>query len=142
MFQAIQTTPGRYVLSVDNHQEIVAALAAFCKEKGILAGEIRGLGAVGRAVFRFLDPATKQYVDQAFEEQLEITSLIGNISVKDGNPYLHIHLTCGRRDYTCVGGHLLNATVNGACELVVDDWGPAAVGRRFDSETGLNLYDF
>ena len=140
MYRYQQVSEGRYVLSIDNHQEILAALGAFCAEKGILAGEVRGLGAVGSAVFRFLDPATRQYVDRAFDEQMEITALIGNISEKDGKPYLHVHLTCGRRDYTCVGGHLLRAVINGAWELVVEQW-PAPLGRRFDPETGLNLYD-
>ncbi|MBO4427070.1 MAG: DNA-binding protein [Bacteroidales bacterium] len=139
MYEYKQVAEGRFVLSVGNHQEIVEALGAFCEEKKIFAGEVRGLGAVSRAVFRFLDPATKKYVDKAFDEQMEITALVGNISEKDGKPYLHIHLTCGRRDYSCVGGHLLSARVNGACELTVDKW-DAEVGRRFDSETGLNLY--
>lgn len=132
----------QYVLSIDNHQEIMAALAAFCREKKIIAGDITGIGAISEATFRFLDPATKQYVDKTFEEQMEITSVTGNISQKDGDVYLHVHLTCSRRDYTCVGGHLLKARVNGACELLVTDFGPVSLGRKFDPETGLNLYDF
>ena len=131
-----------YILSIDNHQEIMEALAAFCREKGISAGEITGIGAICEATFRFLDPATKQYVDKTFGEQMEITNLTGNISVKDGAPYLHVHLTCSRRDYTCVGGHLLKARINGACELFVTDFGPVHAGRKFDPETGLNLYEF
>lgn len=141
MYKYKAVSEGRYVLSLDNHVEIVEALGAFCREKGILAGNILGLGAVSEATFRFLDPATKQYVDKTFDEQMEITSLVGNISSKDGKPYLHIHLTCGRRDYTCVGGHLLKARINGACELLVDDF-REPVGRYFDAETGLNLYQF
>lgn len=141
MYEYKQVADGRYVLSIKNHQEILEALGAFCAEKNILAGEVRGLGAVSGATFRFLDPATKKYVDQAFDEQMEITALVGNISEKDGKPYLHVHLTCGRRDYSCVGGHLLCARINGACELVVDKW-DAPVGRRVDDETGLNLYKF
>jgi hypothetical protein len=132
----------RYVLSIDNHQEIMAALADFCKKKKIKAGDITGIGAISEATFRFLDPATKQYVDKVFEEQMEITNLTGNISSKDGEVYLHVHLTCSRRDYTCVGGHLLKARINGACELLVTDFGLTSLGRRFDPETGLNLYDF
>jgi predicted DNA-binding protein with PD1-like motif len=132
----------RYVLSIDNHQEIMAALADFCKKMKIKAGDITGIGAISEATFRFLDPATKQYVDKVFEEQMEITNLTGNISSKDGEVYLHVHLTCSRRDYTCVGGHLLKARINGACELLVTDFGLTSVGRRFDPETGLNLYDF
>lgn len=132
----------RYVVSIDNHEEIMAALADFCKKQKIKAGEITGLGAISEATFRFLDPATKQYVDKVFEEQMEITNLTGNISNKDGEVYLHVHLTCSRRDYTCVGGHLLKARINGACELLVTDFGLTSLGRKFDPETGLNLYDF
>ena len=132
----------RYILSIDNHQEIMAALADFCRKQKLSAGEISGIGAISEATFRFLDPATKQYVDKTFAEQMEITNVTGNISEKDGDVYLHVHLTCSRRDYTCVGGHLLRATVNGACELLVTDFGLTAVGRRFDPETGLNLYEF
>ena len=132
----------RYVLSLDNHVSILEALTAFCAEKHITAGTVSGIGAISSATFRFLDPATKQYVDKTFDEQMEITNLTGNLSVKDDKPYLHLHATAGRRDYTCVGGHLLDARVNGACELVVDDYGMNDFGRRFDEETGLNLYDF
>ena len=62
MYQYTEIPGKRYVLSLDNHVEVVEALAAFCREKGILAGNILGLGAVSEATFRFLDPATKQYV--------------------------------------------------------------------------------
>ncbi|MBO5562519.1 MAG: DNA-binding protein [Bacteroidales bacterium] len=142
MFQSIEIPGNRYVLSLDNHVEIVEALTAFCREKQIHAGSITGIGAIGEATFRFLDPATKQYVDKTFDEQMEITNLTGNISEKDGKPYLHVHITASRRDYTCIGGHLLSARVNGACELLVDDFGEVRLGRRFDRETGLNLYAF
>jgi len=131
-----------YILSLDNHVEITAALLAFCKEKHILCGQVSGLGAVNSATFRFLDPATMKYVDHTFDEQMEITNLTGNISQKDGQPYLHLHITASRRDYSCIGGHLLSATINGACELLVEDFCLTQAGRRADEETGLNLYQF
>ncbi len=131
----------RFVLSIDNHQEMMGALAAFCKEQGIRCGAVYGIGAVSCATFRFLDPATKKYVDKTFEEQMELTNITGNISEKDGAVYLHVHVTAGRRDYSCVGGHLLSTVINGACELVVERF-DAAAGRYFDEETGLNLYKF
>lgn len=132
----------KFVLSIDNHQKIAAAIAEFCKEKKILAGAVYGIGAVNEATLRFLDPATKKYVDKTFAEQMEICNLTGNISEKDGQVYLHLHVTLGRRDYTCVGGHLLEATLNGACELVVETLDGPSLPRYADPETGLNLYDF
>jgi predicted DNA-binding protein with PD1-like motif len=130
-----------YIVSIDNHQEIMSALAAFCEEQGIHAGEVRGIGAVCKATLRFLNPETKKYVDKTFDEQMEAASLIGNISEKDGKVYLHVHATLGRSDYTVVGGHLLSATLRGACELVVTRF-HCSLGRYFDDETGLNLYKF
>ena len=91
-------TNDRYALSLDNHVSVVEALTAFCKEKRIEAGTVSGIGAISSATFRFLDPATKQYVDKTFDEQMEITNLTGNISLKDNKPYLHLHATAGRRD--------------------------------------------
>lgn len=131
----------RYIVSIDNHQEIAGALSAFCREQGITAGRISGIGAVCSATLRFLDPATKAYVDHTFGEQMEIASLEGNISEKDGTPYLHLHVTLGRRDYSVVGGHLLCAEICGACEVYVTGCDCKA-GRRFNPETGLNLYEF
>ena len=131
----------RYIVSIRNHVELMEGLKAFCDYIGIKCGQVSGIGAVCEATFRMYDPATKQYVDKTFSEQMEITNLTGNISRKDGNVYLHLHITASRRDYTCVGGHMLTARVNGACELVVERFSCEA-GRRFDEETGLNLYDF
>lgn len=131
----------KFVVSIDNHQELVTAVAAFCTEQGILAGEVSGIGAVNTATLRFLDPATKKYVDKTFDEQMEIANLIGNISEKDGSVYLHLHASLGRRDYKMVGGHLLSCVINGACELVITRL-HCALGRHFDPETGLNLYNF
>ncbi len=120
---------------------MMAALAAFCREQDIRCGTVSGIGAVRNATFRFLDPATNNYVDKTFAEQMELTNIIGNISEKDGEVYLHVHVTASRRDYTCIGGHLLSTEINGACELVIERI-PALAGRRFDPETGLNLYKF
>lgn len=141
MYQYKEVKPGSFVLSLDNHVEIAEALVAFCEEKGIASGTILGLGAINEATFRFLNPATKKYVDKSFCEQMEITNLTGNISRKDGKPYLHIHITASRSDYSCIGGHLLSARINGACELLVEAY-DAEIGRRPDEETGLNLYKF
>lgn len=142
MYQYKEVSPGKYVLSLDNQVEVGPAIAAFCEEKDIRSGSVYGLGAVSEATFRFLDPATLKYVDKTFTEQMEITNLTGNISRKEGKVYLHLHITASRRDYTCVGGHLLSARINGACELVVDSYPGVEIGRRADAQTGINLYQF
>ena len=130
-----------YVVSIDNLADLTAALAQFCEDKGILCGKVDGIGAVSSATLRFYDPTTKKYVDRTFEEQMEIASLVGNISQKDGKVYLHLHATFGRSDYTSIAGHLLTAQIHGACELFVQPLS-CSISRKHDPVTGLQLYEF
>lgn len=129
----------KYVVSLQNRQEISQAITAFCREQDIKAGTVSGLGAVDKAVLRFFDPASKKYVDKTFSEQLEVTNLTGNISRKDGQIYLHLHATLGRADYSALAGHLLTAVLNGAGELVIEKF-DGEIDRYYDDKSGLNLY--
>lgn len=55
----VQEIGNKYIVSINNHTEIVKALNAFCKEKGILSGSINGIGAIGELTLRFFNPKTK-----------------------------------------------------------------------------------
>lgn len=129
----------KFIVSIQNRVEITKAITAFVEEHDIKAGAVYGIGAVNEAVLRFYDTTTKEYVDKSFPEQLEISNLTGNISTMEGKPYIHLHITLGRSDYTAITGHLLTANIHGAGELVIEKL-DGEVGRRYDDETGLNLY--
>src|SRR5690554_6141941 len=131
----------KFVISIRNRAEITTAITAFVEKHDIKVGSIHGIGAVNKAVLRFYDPITKEYVDKTFSEQMEISNLTGNISQMDGKPYIHLHITLGRSDYTALTGHLLTANIHGAGEIVIEKY-DGEVGRRYDDKTGLNLYEF
>ena len=132
-------TGNKYIVSIQNREEIVKALNTFCEERGIKSGTIYGIGAIDELILRFFNPQTKQYVDKTYQEQMEIANLTGNISQMDGKTYLHLHITVGRSDYSALAGHLLAATLNGAGEFVVEDFG-TSVTRVYVPEIGLNCY--
>ena len=132
-------TGKKYIVSIQNREEIVKALNTFCEERGIKSGTIYGIGAIDELILRFFNPQTKQYVDKTFQEQMEIANLTGNISQMDGKTYLHLHITVGRSDYSALAGHLLAATLNGAGEFVVEDF-ETPVTRVYVPEIGLNCY--
>ena len=129
----------KYIVSIDNHTEIADALLSFCSEMGIKSGSISGIGAIDSMTLRFFNPATKKYVDRQFNEQMEIASLLGNVSTLDGKTYLHLHIVAGRSDYSTLGGHLLSARLSGAGEFFVEDFGENAE-RAYSEEIGLNIY--
>ncbi|REC49976.1 PPC domain-containing DNA-binding protein [Chryseobacterium pennipullorum] len=130
-----------YLVSIKNHSGIIEALTDFVKHHNIRAGEVTGIGAVSEATLRFFSPATKNYVDKTFKEQMEVTNISGNISEVEGKPMLHLHITLGREDYTALAGHLLDATINGAGEFIFYTLN-TKVHKIKDEATGINLYDF
>lgn len=130
-----------YVVSVNNHEEVATVLERVCNDLNITGGDIIGLGAVNSATLRCFNPATKEYVDKTFNEQMEIANLTGNVGVLNGKIYLHLHITLGKTDYTALAGHLLRATLNGAGEFVINKYS-GEVPRYHNDQIGLNMYQF
>ncbi|MFP8892633.1 MULTISPECIES: PPC domain-containing DNA-binding protein [Chryseobacterium] len=130
-----------YIVSIENHSNIVEALTDFIQNQNIRAGEVTGIGAVSEATLRFFNPATKKYVDRTFKEQMEVTNISGNVSEIEGEQTLHLHITLGRQDYTALAGHLLEAKIQGAGEFIFYPLATRVVKIK-NEETGINFYDF
>lgn len=121
-------------------EEVVASLAEIAEREGVTVASVSGIGAADDIAVSVYDVKAKKYFDNTFREPMEITSLLGTVSEKDGAPYIHIHATAGRADGSVVGGHLKRAVVSATCEIVLHTvYG--RVPRFFDDATGLNLMD-
>ena len=59
----------------------------------------------------------------------------------DGEYYAHLHMSAGGADGSVVGGHLNRAIVSATCEMFITIL-DGTVERRFDGDTGLNLFEF
>lgn len=130
-----------YMVSLKNQSDIVESLTDFIISQNIQAGEVTGIGAVSEATLRFFTPSTKNYADKTFKEQMEVTNISGNVSVIEGKPMLHLHITLGREDYSALAGHLLEAKILGAAEFIFYPLNTRVVKVK-NEETGINLYDF
>lgn len=131
----------KYVVRIDRGEEIVETLKKFCSDNNIVLASVAGLGAVNKATIGLFETSKKEYHSTTVTGDHEISSLVGNISTMNGEPYLHIHVTLADKDYKVCGGHLNSAYVSATCELVVDSI-EGSVDRKFSEEIGLNLYDF
>ena len=131
----------KYFVRADKNTEIVSALKEICKENRITAGTVSGLGAVKSVTFGFFNPETKEYKEKTFNEYMEITSLLGNVSQKDGEVYLHLHMNASGKDYKVIGGHLVKAVVSATSEIIIDAQ-EGTIGRKFSEDIGLNLFEF
>ena len=131
-----------YVIRLDRGEEIISSLTEICRKEGIRLGSVEALGASDHAVIGLYNVESRQYWKHTFDGPMEITSLLGNITEKDGEVYLHLHINLCREDMSVVGGHLNECRISATCEMIVRKI-DGLVGRRVDTETtGLNLFEF
>jgi predicted DNA-binding protein with PD1-like motif len=68
----------------------------------------------------------------------EITSLIGNITTKEEEVYLHLHINFSNDRNNVFGGHLVRAIISATGEIFIHKIN-GQVEREFNEEIGLNL---
>ncbi|MDD3369575.1 MAG: DNA-binding protein [Lachnospiraceae bacterium] len=130
------------VMRVDPGEEIIAKITEICDKEQINLANVTGLGAAGEVTLGIFGTKTKEYYSETYIGEYEISSLVGNISRKDGAPYLHLHATIGNVvKKECHGGHLSKAVISATGEIMIHIIG-GAVGRELSDTIGLNLYKF
>jgi predicted DNA-binding protein with PD1-like motif len=127
-----------YIIRLDAGEKIVESLRSLCEQDKIGAGVLSGLGAVGEAELGWFDRDAKDYRTIRIEEPCEIVSLHGNVSLLDGRPFLHCHIALADKTFGVRGGHLREAVVSAACEIVLTRFFED-IGRRKDEKSGLYL---
>ena len=130
-----------YIIRIDRGEEVLTALQALCRKESTTAAEVVGIGAADRVTVGLYHVEEQRYHSQTFTGEFEITNLTGSVSQKDGEVYLHCHITCCQADFATFGGHLNECRISGTCELHLVKL-EGVLGRRYDAVTGLNVYDF
>lgn len=127
-----------YLVRLEKGESLVAALLAFLKNENVKGGVLQGIGGALEAEVGFYNLDKKEYEFKKFNETMEIASLLGNFSLVDNDPFLHIHVVLSDKNLATYAGHLKEATVAATCEVFIVDL-KSPVMRDKDEETGLNL---
>lgn len=130
-----------YVIRLNKGEEIIESLKNLCRDEDIKLAEITGLGASDFVEIGVFNIYTKEYNTKVFEGMFEITSLVGNVTRKDGEVYLHIHINFGDEEGLVKGGHLVKSRISATSEIILRKI-DGEVGRKLDEEIGLNLLNF
>lgn len=131
----------RIVVRLDKGEEVLTSLKMIAEEYDIHLASVQALGATNHVTVGLLDIQEKKYYSHTFDKDLEITSLIGNITRKDQQVYLHLHINVADMENHVFGGHLNECIISATCEMFIDVI-DGEVTRKFDEVTGLNLFEF
>ncbi len=131
---------GRCLLArLDHGTDIIGQITDLAKEKEIKTGFLNVIGALSRAELGYYDQISQKYVEIQIEEPVELVSCSGNVSLRDGQPFLHAHAVLSDREGRIWGGHLTSGPVF-AAELYMQELLGPNLKRMPDSITGLNLW--
>ena len=121
--------------------DLYDSLSALVQKEQITLGRIQAIGATTHAVVAYYDQNTKTYNPLEFTGGMEILNLNGNISIRDGKPFVHVHILLGDAQGRVFGGHLMPGTKLFACEVTIDEFVDGDdLHRAKEERTGLFLW--
>jgi uncharacterized protein len=129
-----------YAVVFAEGDEAMEGLGKVAAEQGLSAARLTAIGAFRRATVAFFDLESREYLPIEVEEQVEVLSLVGNVTLSGDEHKVHVHAVLGRRDGSTVGGHLLSGEVRPTLEVILVE-SPAHLRRHHDEETGLPLLE-
>jgi predicted DNA-binding protein with PD1-like motif len=121
--------------------DVLERLNELVRQNHVSAGSFTALGAVEKAtVGYFLGDG--QHSNISLEGPLEVLACVGNVSLKDGVPFVHAHITLSDNKGRSFGGHLMpGCTVGPTFEVTLHMYDEMELHRKLDSETKLYLLD-
>ena len=130
-----------HVLKLDKDVLLLESLTEFAKKEKIEFAEVNFIGAIQNAKVMYFDQKRKQYVHHEFPDGHEVLNGMGNISLLDGEPFVHVHVTLADKDGSAIGGHLDEGTKVWLIEAIITELnGPNGIERKFDDELCLNVW--
>lgn len=138
---AREFTRGRRVVARLPHGgDLLEEIAAVADRHGMRAAELRAIGALQTARLSYYDQTAREYREFAVDRPVEVVSLLGTVSLRDGSTMVHAHAALAGADGACVGGHVAPGCVVFACELVLQELVGEPLEREYDEVTGLPLW--
>ena len=114
-----------YFIYIEKNEKVMDTLTRFCRDQAITNGKISGIGAVKEIEIGAYDTIGKEYIRKQFSDVWELVSYEGNVTLKDGDPFVHGHVVLSNHDMKTIGGHLFEMTVAAVGELFL---------RKFDND--------
>lgn len=125
-----------YVLFFSPGDEVRSGITEFAQKYRIKSAQYSAIGDATSVKVAFFDYDKKMFKATSINEPSEVTALTGNITLFNGNPVAHSHVSVATEDGMLKGGHLLELIVGPTLELFVTTYSTPLLKRpdpRYDA---------
>ena len=122
-------------------EDLLNSLTDLIKEAGIRSGQVKVLGALRNAKIGYFNQNDRNYYYHEFDAGVEIAHCQGNISMLDGEPFIHAHIIITDSEGRAYGGHLAEGSEIYVAETIIQEFIGEPQVRVEDPESGLSLWE-
>lgn len=119
---------GIAILRFDRGEDFIETLTGWLMKNDVQSAAILcGIGMLsGMEIGRY---DGREYTRMTETDSCEILSLQGSVSMKEGSPFVHLHVSYANHDFQAMGGHLFKGTVSMTIELAIVPLSPGLVRK-------------
>lgn len=128
------------LVQADHDSDLIQFITELAEKGHFEAATFTAIGALKCAELGFFDQEEHEYQKIEVDSPHEIASCIGNISIKDGKPFVHAHAVLSDKYGNTKSGHLIKAIVF-AAEIHLYKLRGARLERKYNEATNLSLWD-
>lgn len=133
-----RTVDNGWFVVLERGDDLHESLLRVAADAEIESAWFGGLGAADDVQLAYYDLARQEYDRRDFAGDHEIGTLVGNLTRKDGKPFVHAHAVIAGRDFAAYAGHVMRARAGATLEIFVHRF-TTAVERHPVAEIGLAL---
>jgi predicted DNA-binding protein with PD1-like motif len=137
-FKLLNRQPKTFAVILNSGDPVISTLEQFAQQHSIRTAQFTAIGALNNAQLGFFDFKIRDYKRIKIEEQVEVLSLVGDITIYKNKAKVHAHIVLGKENGTAHGGHLLEAVVHPTLEVILTE-SPAYLERQLDEAIGIPL---
>jgi len=129
-----------HIVKLEKDTDLLDSLTNYAKENNIQAAEINFIGAVQSAKVLYFNQEKKKYDEHIMDQPYEVLSGIGNISLLDDKPFVHVHVVLADSSGKAFGGHLDKGTKVWLIEAFIHEVDSKNLVRNFDENICLSVW--
>jgi len=120
--------------------DMIESITQLARDQAMDAGSFTAIGALKRARLGYYDQRIHEYREISIDSPHEMASCTGNVSLKDGETFIHAHVVLADEKGNTRAGHLLEGIVF-AAEVHLRTLEGPKLERKYDEVTGLSLWE-
>ena len=129
-----------HIVKLEKDSDLLDSLTTYAEENNIQAAELNFIGAVQSAKVLYFNQEKKKYDEHIMDQPYEVLSGIGNISILDNKPFVHVHVVLADSTGKAYGGHLDKGTKVWLIEAFIHEVESKNLVRKFDENICLSVW--